>query len=441
MKYLVIGGNAAGMSFAAKLKRNEPSSEIVVIEKLDYVSFGACGLPYYVGNRFENINRMIVRKPEKFIEQNIDLRINQEVISINYNTKEVVINKDGKEYLENYDRLIISTGARPIILPVKGENYKNVFTLTTKNDGEKLKDYIQKNENKQIAILGAGFIGLEVMDEIKNTNNNFHVVTRTKHILDGQYSDELIQDVEDEIKKTQNIDLLTEREILSIEYFDKKYIITLSEGTIEVDAVIMSLGFRPNTAFIENIDKLPNGAIITNKNAETSQKNVYAIGDCATVYNKILGKAVYMPLATVANKSGKMLAEKLSGHNPKFSGMLGSTCIKLMDYEMARVGLTGREIDQNNLDIKETYIEDFNQTSYYPGQSKLKIKIYYQAKTLEVVGAEIIGKHGVVGRIGALAVAIDQKVTTEELAYIDFPYSPPFSRTWDALNTVGNLSK
>lgn len=443
MKYLILGGNAAGMSFAAKMKRNQPETQIVVIEKNDYVSFGACGLPYYVGNRFNSAEKMIIRTPEKFISQGIDLRLEEEAVEIDYDLKIVKVKKNNLSYDESYDHLIVTTGAQPIKLPIENDPGKNIFTLTSKNDGEEVKKYVEENSHKEIAILGAGFIGLELMDELSQTNHKLTVVTRTESILDGQYDLEMLQKVEEEIVQTPNIKLKLKKEIEAIKYNleTEKFEIKLTDEMLIVDSLVMALGFRPNTNFLTNIEKLPNGAIITNQKGLTSQKDVYALGDCATVYNKILNKAVYLPLATSANKLGKMLAEELSGEEPAFFGMLGSSCIKVAGYELGRTGLTKLQAIENGIDVKEKMIIDTNQTGYYPGQQQIWIKLYYRHDNLEIVGAEMLGKKGVVGRVGILALAIDQKLTTKQLAYLDLPYSPPFSKTWDPLNTVGNASK
>ncbi len=439
MKYLVIGGNAAGMSFVAKMKRNQKDSEIVVIEKRDYVSLGGCGLPYYVGDYFENEDRLLARDVDSFLNMGVDLRINQEVIKVDEKSKTVVIKDNDKEYEETYDKLIISSGASPIIFNgVKVDN-KKIFTLTSLEDGINFKKVLKENSNKKIGIIGAGFIGLELMDSILNYDHKVSVLTRDEDVLFPLFSKEILEDLTNDINNNKQIELINNINISTINNNQKVEVVT-DKKTFEFDFLVLAMGFRPNTSFI-NLDKLANGAIITDFNSKTSVDDIYAIGDCATVKNAITNKNMYLPLATTANKLGRKLADDLSNIKTHFKGMLGSTSIKVLDYELARTGLMEKDCIDNNISFKTKFIKDVNQTSYYPGQSSIKAKIIYKEETLEVLGIEMIGKKGVVGRVDAMSVVILNKMTTKELGYIDFAYSPPFARTWDFLNVIGNVSK
>ncbi|MFV0288950.1 MAG: CoA-disulfide reductase [Mycoplasmatales bacterium] len=440
MKYLVLGGNAAGMSFAAKMKRNDASSEIIVIEKNDYVSFGACGLPYYVGDNFANEQRMIVKTPEEFQETGIDLRIKEEVLSVNEKAKEVEIKSQAKTYIETYDKLIISTGAKPIILNNVQPDYKKVFTLTSLEDGKKLKALIKEKSNLNIGIIGTGFIGLELMDALLDKEHTITMFTNTKTIMAPTYSAEIVEPIEVKLQKLTN---LTIKNNVLIDKLEIKELVELSyDNQQEVfDIVVMCIGFKPNTAFISNVDKIPNGAIITDNKAQTSVKDIYAIGDCATVTNLITKKPMFLPLATTANKLGRMLADSLANKEVYFQGMLGTSAIKILDYELGKTGLGEQDCLDNQIAYKTKIITDFNQTNYYPGQEKIMAKIIYEAQTLQILGIEMVGKKGVIGRIDAMALAIHHKMTTAELGYADFAYAPPFARTWDFLNVIGNVSK
>ncbi|MFV0246405.1 MAG: CoA-disulfide reductase [Mycoplasmatales bacterium] len=438
MKVVVIGANAAGMSFAAKYRRNKPEDEIIIFEKGDYISFGACGLPYYVAGEFEDKNEMFARTPEQIIEDGIDLRMNTEVISIDFDNKSVSTTND----TITYDKLIIATGANPIVPKsiIKQES-ENIQTLVSMKDGDLLKEKVNSGNIKHVLVIGGGFIGLEVMDAMHHNNIKVTLIEGSNSILSNQFGSDMTQIVEKNIKD-KNIDLELDSFVKEIDLEDNKPVITLeNDKVIKSDLVVLSIGFSPNTSFIEGIDKLKNGAIKINKDYTTSIKDVYAIGDCASVYNPILDEQTYLPLATNANKIAKSLADYLSDIETTFEGMIGSCCIKVLDYDLARSGITEKQASNNNIDYKVKVLKDKNHTSYYKNQEDIYIKLIYRPDNLEIIGAEVVGMYDVVQRLNVLALAISKGITTKELAYIDFAYAPPFSRTWEALNTAGNISK
>ncbi len=440
MKYLILGGNSAGMSFAAKMRRNQPECEIVVIEERDYVSFGGCGLPYYVGGYVDDSNDLLARVPEDFQKQNIEVRINQEVLEVHSDNKTVKINDGTKVYEETYDKLIITTGASPKMLFDLEVDYKNVFTLTSKKDGEELKKVVTQNTPKKFAIIGSGFIGMELMDTLESTPHHTTVFTSDKYIMQNQFDYEVVNKIEEDVNKLENIEIKYNQNIIDISV-NENIIVKTDKEDLEFDYVIIAIGFKPNSDIIQNVDKLKNGAIIVDENLKTSVDDIYAVGDVATIKNLITDEQMYVPLATTANKAGRALADILSDIEVEFEGMLGSAIIKILDYELGRVGLTEKQLLDSELAFKTKIVDDFNQTSHYAGQESIRAKIYYDAKTLVIYGIEMVGKKGVHGRLDAMSVVISNKMTTKQLGYIDFPYAPPFSRTWDFLNVVGNVSK
>lgn len=439
MKIVIIGSNAAGMTFAAKYKRNNPEHEVIAFEKRDYVSFGGCGLPYYAGQYFESKKMMIARSVNKTIASGIDLRINHEVINIDFKNKSITVNHLGNIFEQEYDKLFISTGAKPIVPNFGDYNQNSVTTLVSMADGEKLRALLADESKENIVIIGGGFIGLEVMDSAHHLGKNVTVIERESNIMARQFSSELTEIVMNEIKDS-GINLMTNTSVEQIDNRKDGYTIKTNNGAVEADAIIIAIGFRPNTSFID-LEKMPNGALITDLHGQTSQVDVYAAGDCATIYNKILDKQVYLPLATVANKQGRNIADYMSGKLNGFKGMLSSSCLQVLDFEMACTGVNEIEAAENGISVKAVFIKDKNQTGYYPGQEDIYVKLVYRENDNVIIGAQMIGKKGVVGRIDALAVAIHSELTTEELGYIDFCYAPPFARTWDVMNVAGNVAK
>lgn len=439
MNIIVLGGSAAGMSFAAKYKRNQPNDNVIVVEKRDYISFGACGLPYFVANKFSDTERMISRTPEQAIESGLDIRLNTDVIALNQTDKMVTVRHENKEQSLHYDQLIIATGARPIIPDLGQYNIKQVYTLTSMEDGIAVKKAMQDLSKPKIAIIGAGFIGLEMFDAAHDLGKNVTLIEREKHILSRQFSPEMIHDVEEAIRQTgTSLQLNTQVNYISDNH--NSYTIATNNGDITVDIIILALGFKPNTEFIE-LPKLGNGALLVDKFGATQDPNIYAVGDCASVHHLSLDKPLYLPLATTANKQARMMADRLSGKETYLTGFLGSSSLKVLDYELASTGVFEWLAKQHHLSVNTSVINDKNQTDYYPGQEDIKIKLVYHPESNVLLGGEIVGKKGAVGRLNALAVAITAKMTTQQLGYLDFSYAPPFARTWDALNVAGNVAK
>lgn len=443
MRIVIIGGVAAGMSAAAKLKRIKPDYEVVVYEKTDIVSFGACGLPYYVGDFFHDPNMMIAREKSKFIESGIDLKTFKEVIDVDTLEKTLTI-KDalsGEIFIDNYDKLMIATGASSI-MPSLDKSYDNLTTLKDMNDGIKLKELISKEENKNIVIVGAGFIGIETIEAAKRLNKNIHLIGRSNRILSKVFDKEITDLLEEELRKN-NIHLHLDETIQK--YIGEENItkVITNKSEIDCDIVVMAIGVKPNTSFLENtnIKMLSNGAIIVDECGRTSVEDIYAAGDCATIKNLVTNEDMYVPLATGANKLGRIVGENLGGINSYYPGSLASSCIKVLDMEAAVTGLTEERAKALNLDFKTKCITNYNQTHYYPGREKLLIKLIYDAKTKVILGGQIAGYKDAVQRANVLATAITAKMTTEQLGMLDLCYAPPFATTWDALNVAGNVSK
>lgn len=442
MRIIIVGGIAAGMSAAAKLRRTDRDAEIVVYEKSPHISFGACGLPYYVGGNFDNVDRMLVRTPEKVRETGIDVKIEHEVVSLNVKTKTIEVKnlQSGEVFTDNYDRLMIATGAATVIPPIK--NIEKAYTLRSVEDGEKLKAKMQDESIKKIAVIGAGFIGLEVADVAKELGKEVCVFNSGNRILENVLDKEVTEILEENLR-AHGIELYFNSMVTSIDTLDGKTKVITNTDEVEVDLVVLAAGVRPNTSFLKDtgIEMLDNGAIVIDNQGRTSIEDIYAAGDCATVYHLVKQQQVYIPLATNANKLGRIVGSNLGGKSETFQGTLGSSCIKLLDMEAAATGITEADAKKMNLNYKATFITDKNHTDYCPGQEKISIKLIYDADTKVILGGQAVGKSDAVQRTNVLATVIFTKMTTEQLGMLDLCYAPPFARTWDALNIAGNVSK
>lgn len=444
MRVVIIGGVAAGMSAAAKLKRMKPDYEVVVYEKTDVVSFGACGLPYFVGGFFDDPQNMIARAPEKFVESGIDLKIFHEVTSIDTDSKKLKVQdvKNGEIFEDSYDKLMIATGASSIIPPIKNVKLENVSTLKSLDEGIKVKELMNRDGIKKVAIIGAGFIGLEAVEAAKKLGKEVTVFQLEDRILPQVFDKELTDIVEEEIKN-HNVDLRLQEIVRELVGEEKVKKVITNKGEYDADLVIIATGVRPNTAFLKDskVNMLPNGAIIVDEFGKTSVEDIYAAGDCATIKNIVTGQDSYVPLATGANKLGRIVGENLAGANNSFQGSLGSSCIKIMDMEAACTGLTEVQAEKLGIKVKSKFISDFNQTNYYPGRNKMYVKLVYDADTKVILGGQVAGYKDAVQRCNVIAASIFGKLTTSQLGMLDLCYAPPFARTWDILNVAGNVSK
>lgn len=444
MKVIIIGGIAAGMSAAAKLKRMSPNDEVIVYEKGDIVSFGACGLPYYAGGFFDDSNEMIARTAEEFRKTGINLFTNHEVLEVDFDNKKLRV-KDLIQNMiieESYDKLMIASGASSIIPPIKGIDSENVLTLKSMDDGNKLRALMENENLKRVTVIGAGFIGVEAIEAAKKRGKEVTVVQLQDRILAEVFDEEITNLLEEEIRK-HDVNLLLDETVMEITTAGKATNIKTNKREFETDIVIVATGFRPNTAFVKNekLEMLKNGAIVVDKYGRTSIEDVYAAGDCATINSVITNKPIYVPLATGANKLGRIVGENLAGANNEFQGSLASSCIKVMDMEAARTGLSEKEVKALGFDYKTKFITDMNHTSYYPGQTKIYVKLIYDAHTKVIYGGQVAGYKDAVQRCNVIATCIFAKMTTAQLGMLDLSYAPPFSRTWDVLNVAGNVSK
>lgn len=444
MKVIIVGGVAAGMSAAAKLKRANKEAQITVYEKSRHVSFGACGLPYFVGNFFEDSQKMIARTVEQFNASGITVNIEHEVLNVDTDNKCITVKNllTGETFTDTYDKLMIATGASAIIPPINNVDLKHVYTLKSMEDGEALKHAMQNEALKRVAIVGAGFIGLEVVEAAKQYGKEVHVFQLNDRVLVDTFDKEITDLLEEELR-THDVHLHLSQTVTELVGDQAVTQIKTNDETFDVDIVVLTAGVRPNTSFLKGtgIEMLRNGALVIDHEGRTSIEDIYAAGDCASINHILKSEPAYIPLATVANKMGRIIGENLAGAHHTFNGSLASACLKVMNLEAGRTGLSEQEAMNLGINYKTVFITDMNQTSYYPGQSKINVKLIYNADTKVILGGQIVGRKDAVQRVNVLATAIFAGLTTDQLAMLDLCYAPPFARTWDVLNIAGSVAK
>lgn len=447
MKIVIIGGVAGGMSTAFKAIRENPQLNITVLEQENYISFGAWGLPYYIGDIFDNMDKKLFSRTLKDAkERNINLLQKHKVYSVDFDKKQVFakdLDKD-EEKVFDYDKLVISTGASPFVPNIKGIDSNNVYTITKPYIVKELKTNLDKYEN--IAIVGGGFIGVEVAEQLsKYKHLNVNLYHSRDQLLNNVYDNKAGKAMEDELKKLGvNIHFSERLKDIHVENGKVKEIITTNRRD-KVDALILGIGIQPNTnIFTDNrLAKLDNGAIIIDKYGRTSIEDVWSVGDCATVPHKFL-KNPYIPLGTSANKIGRQIGINLSKDHEDLFGpyeSIASSSIKVGSLEFGTTGLTESQAKDLGYDYAIAESEILNKPSYMPESSRVDFRIIYENKSYKILGARVFGKSDAVLRLLPFTTAIHSDLTTKDLEYYDYAYSPPFALAWEAVNTAASVAK
>ncbi|MGL4382196.1 MAG: FAD-dependent oxidoreductase, partial [Bacilli bacterium] len=394
MKVIVIGAVAGGLSAALKLKRNlKDDVSITIYEKSDMIAYGACGLPYYIGGLIEDINDLVARSASEIEASGVSLKLMHEVVAINHQTKEVTItNLLTKETINtSYDKLIIASGARAQIHEPLKQEYTNVLSLRTLKDGLIIKEMLQQDLIKKVIVVGAGYIGLEIVEAISNYNKDITLIEANQQILNV-----IDNDMIDQVKTTlinNNVTIYEKTLIKDVKVVDNKVIeVVLEQGLIPCDLIINCAGIKPNTSFITNIDKAHNGALIVDETMATSVSDIYAAGDCSIMKSYITKELNYAPLGTNANKQGRIIADVIALKNPRPFKLIGSSAIKLFDLHIARVGLSEQDALQHQFDYGINIVTGNSYASYY-AKDKLTMKIVYDKQTHKILGVQAIG-HG-----------------------------------------------
>lgn len=443
MKIIIIGAQAAGASAAAKAKRTNPEAIVRIYEKSEIVSFGACGLPYFVGDQFKDPNEMISRTPEQFQKSGVEIRILHEVIAIDVDTRTIKIKDLQTDIIfeDTFDKLLFAVGASPVIPPIKNCRIKNVFTLKSLHDGLCIKEIVNTPAIKQIVIIGAGYIGLETAEELTNLGKEVRVIQLDKRVLPDAFDSEATNILEEELQ--QHCFLHVDEKVEALIGQEQVEAVVTNKGTYSADLVIIATGVNPNHSLYQelNIEMLANGAIITDSYGQTSLADIYAAGDCVALNHRVSQRPVYIPLATGANKLGRIAGENLAGGHSEFPGTLGTSAIRVFEIEAARTGITETEAIKYDIPYDTVIIKDKNHSNYVTGQADVTLKLIYHARTRVLLGGQIAGGRGSASKADILAMAIWQKAEIDELAMIDFLYAPPFSRPWSILNIAGSNAK
>ncbi len=439
MRIIIIGSVAAGTSVAAKARRNSEDCEIVMYEKDRDISYSACGLPYYIGqNDIERSN--LTPRDECWFKKrfNIDVRTGHEVLRIDPSKQSIEV-KDyhtGEIFEDFYDKLVIATGAKPIKPDIKGIDSNNVFTVRNIESADKIVGYIGKNSPKKAVIIGGGYIGLELLENLINMGIEVTLVEKEKSLagkLDRDVSIYL-----EEYLNGKNVKFLLGEEVSEIRS-DK--VITKNGKYIDADFVVSCIGVKPNSKLAKEIgiETFANGAVKINQKLETSIENIYAVGDVAMAWSLINEAPLYVPLGSTANKMGRTCGDILTGGNLRFKGILGTGIFKVFDMAVAQTGMTEVQAKGMGYDIEVIHNLKPNQTEYFKESSEMVIKAIADRKSSKILGVQIVGRNGVDKRIDVFVSLITMGATVDQLFHLDLAYAPPFSTTKDPVMYTGMI--
>lgn len=443
MKVVIIGGVAGGATAAARIRRLDEKAEIMVFEKSGFISYANCGLPYYIGGTIENEVDLTLQTPQSFYSRfRVDMRVYHEVISINPDSKTVTVKNlgTGEIFDESYDKLLISTGARPVKPPFDGIDSNRIFTLRTVEDTLKIKKYVTENKSKSAVIVGGGFIGIEVAENLHELGMNVTLVEAAQQLM-SPFDSVMAAFIHAEIRKN-GINLMLNTMVEGFADTESGINVKLKDkDTLNADMVVMAIGVAPDTALAKNAG-LALGikdSIVVNDRMETSHLDIYAVGDAVQIKNFVTDSDTLISLAGPANKQGRIAADNICGGDSRYTGGQGSSVIKIFDLTAASTGINERTAAQSGLAFDKVILSPMSHAGYYPGGKIMTMKVIFEKETYRILGAQIIGYDGVDKRIDVLAAAIRAGMKAYDLAELDLAYAPPYSSAKDPVNMAGYI--
>ena len=441
MKIIIIGSVAAGTSVAAKARRNNIENEIVIYEKDQDISYSVCGLPYYIGEEYISRENLNPRNPEWFKKRfDIDIKIGHEVIGIDSDKKELEVKNlaTGTIFYDHYDTLVLATGASPVKPSIEGIENENVFTLRNISSGDNIKAYIQKKNPSSAVIIGSGFIGMELAENLIKKGMQVSVVEAVSQVMPS-YDYEMSLHIKKELIDN-GVKVFTGEKVIKID--TGSGVVVTDKGTVlPGEMVIVSAGVRPQVTLAKQagVEIGNTGAIKVDHRMETSIKGIYAVGDCAESYFLMDGTPCYRPMGSTANKTGRIAGDVITGGNLSFRGILGTGIVKVFNLTCGQTGYTEQEAKKAGYAVEVIHNIKPNQTEYFEGSSEMVIKAIADRRTQRLLGVQIIGKKGVDKRIDVFATAITFNAKAGDLAHLDLAYAPPFATTKDPVMYTGMI--
>ena len=439
-RLLVIGGDAAGMSAASKVRRQKPKAEIIVFERSPHTSYSACGMPYYIAGMVKEVDSLVARTPAQFREKyNIDARVEHEVLEIDpAQAKLRVLNRESRtESWESYDQLLIATGAVPFCPEMANAHAQGIFGLSTLQSGIRVREFLDQEQPKQAVVVGGGYIGLEMAEALVRRGMKVSLIQKGEQVMETLDPDmgALVSEALREIGVT----LYLEEMLQGFEAQDGRVTAVITgQRTLPADCVILGMGTSPNShlAAEAGLALGVKGAIKVNARMQTDRDGIWAAGDCVESMNRVSGRPMHIALGTVANKQGVVAGTNIAGGYATFAGVLGTAVSKICQYEVARTGLLERELPALGLEAVTATIRSRTRAGYYPGAGRITVKLLAEKGSGRLLGGQIVGLEGAAKRIDILATALYAGLRVQDIVDLDLSYAPPFSPVWDPVQTA-----
>ena len=441
MKVVIVGGVAGGATAAARIRRLDEQAEIVVFERSGFISYANCGLPYYIGGVIEDPEELTLQTPESFFSRfRVSMRVRHEVTAIHPEKKEVTVKnlETGEEFEESYDKLILSPGAKPTQPRFPVADLDKVFTLRTVEDTLRIKEYINESHPKSAVLVGGGFIGLELADNLRELGMDVTVVEYAKQLM-TPFDSDMAAFIHNEMRK-HGVKLVLGRAVEGLEEADGGVDVLLKdEQPLHADLVVLAIGVTPDTHLAKEagLELGIKGSILVNDRMETSVPDIYAVGDAVQVKHFVTGQDALISLAGPANKQGRIAADNICGGDSHYTGSQGSSVIKIFGMTAATTGVNETNARKTGLDVDTVILSPMSHAGYYPGGKVMTMKVVFEKATYRLLGAQIVGYEGVDKRIDVLATAIRAGMKATELKDLDLAYAPPYSSAKDPVNMAG----
>lgn len=441
MKVIIVGGVAGGATAAARLRRLDETAEIVVFERSGYVSYANCGLPYYIGGVITDKEELTLQTPESFWQRfRVDMRVRHEVTAIHPAEKTVDVRNlaTGETFTESYDKLVLSPGARPTQPALPGVGIDRLFTLRTVEDTLKIREFIEQHHPRSAVLAGGGFIGVELMENLRELGIDVTVVQRPRQLLNPLDADMAAFLHAKLRQKGVRLHLGC-----TVEGFaangDRVNVLLKDEAPLTADMVVLAIGVTPDTGLAKaaGLELGIKGSILVNDRMETSAPDIYAVGDAVQVKHFVTGQDTLLSLAGPANKQGRIAADNICGGDSRYPGSQGSSVIKVFDMTIATTGVNEKTAKQAGIDCDKVYLSPMSHAGYYPGGKVMTLKVVFEKGTYRLLGAQIVGYEGVDKRIDVLATAIHAGLSALQLKDLDLAYAPPYSSAKDPVNMAG----
>ena len=443
MKVVIVGGVAGGASAAARIRRLDEQAEITVFERSGYISYANCGLPYYIGGTIREESKLTLQTPASFWNRfRVKMNVRHEVTSVNPKEKTVTVKnlETGAVFTENYDKLILSPGAKPVMPNIGGIADDRIFTLRTVEDTLKIKRYVDERKPKSAVVVGGGFVGIEIAENLRGLDMDVTLVEATEQLM-ASFDTDMAAFIHAEIRKN-GVKLMLGHTVESFAGTDCGIAVSLNDApALRADMVVMAIGAAPETALAKaaGLELGIKNSIVVNDRMETSEPDIYAVGDAVQIKNFMTEEDTHIPLAGPANKQGRIAADNICGIDSRYTGGQGSAIIKVFDMTAAVTGMNEKTANALGLSTDKVILSPMSHASYYPGGKMLTLKVLFEKETYRLLGAQIVGFDGVDKRIDVLATAMRAGMKAHELAELDLAYAPPYSSAKDPVNMAGYI--